>query len=83
MTRQEMLNRLGIKDHEFRDYLRKLCHFLNSLDATQREFHYKHAGTKTVEQLAKSFGPHVTTKDIEELLSECPPVHGICIVECC
>ena len=83
MNRQEMLNRLGIKDQEFRDYLRKLCYFLNSLDAAQREFFYKHAGTKTVEELAKSFGPHVTTTDIEELLSECPPVNGVCFLACC
>ncbi len=83
MTRQEMLNRLGVKDEEFRDYLRKLCHFLKSLDAAQREFHYKHSATKTVEQMAKSFGPDVTTKDVEELFSECPPVRGICILECC
>jgi len=83
MTRQEMLDRLGITDKEFRAYLKKLCYFLHSLDDTQREFYYKHAGTETVAQLAKSFGPHVTTKDIEELLSECPPVNGICILECC
>jgi hypothetical protein len=83
MTHQQMLHRLGIKDEEFRDYLRKLCFFLDSLDATQREFHYKHSATKTVEQFAEALGSNATSMDVERLFAECPPVDGICIIGCC
>jgi hypothetical protein len=83
MTREQMLHQMGIKDEELRDYLRKLCAFLDSLDASQREFHYKHSAKKPVEEVARSFGPDVKARDIEHLFAECPPRHGICIFECC
>ncbi len=81
--RKEMLERLGITDGEFRDYLRKLCTFLNSLEPSQQEFHFKHCGRRTAKELEKSFGPGVTVEDIERLFVECPPVHGIYFVGCC
>jgi hypothetical protein len=83
MTRQQMLDLMGITDEDFRDYLRKYCSFLNSLEPRQREFHYDHAGRSTVEEVAKSLGPDVTAKDIEHLFAECPPVRGVVIMECC
>jgi hypothetical protein len=83
MTRQQMLDQMGITDEGFRDYLKKFCSFLNSLDAHQREFHNKHSAKKTVEQFARSFGPDVTAKDIERLFAECPPNGGVIGMECC
>lgn len=83
MTRRQMLDQIGITDEHFRDYLRKYSSFLKSLEPSQREFHYDHAGKSTVDEVAKSLGPDVTTKDIEQLFAESPPVHGICIIECC
>jgi hypothetical protein len=81
--RDEMLERLGITDGDFRDYLRKLCAFLNSLERSQREFHFEHCGKRTAKELEESFGPGVTAEDLEQLFCECPPVHGIFFVRCC
>ena len=83
MTRQQMLDKIGITDEHFRDYLRKYCSFLNSLERIQRDFHYDHVGRSTVEEVAKSLGPDVSAKDIEHLFAECPPVEGILFARCC
>lgn len=83
MTREKMLDRMGITDEDFRDYLGKYSTFLNSLKHGQQEFHYAHAGRSTVEEVAKSLGPDVTAKDIERLFAECPPVEGILFARCC
>jgi hypothetical protein len=83
MTRQQMLEHFGITDENFRDYLRKYCSFLNSLDRKQREFHYDYAGRSTVEEVAAALGPDATVRDVEHLFAECPPIHGICVASCC
>jgi hypothetical protein len=83
MTREQMLNKLGTTDDDFRDYLRKFNSFLNSLKPMQREFHHNHVGKMTVKELAKSFGPDVTEEDIELLFEECPPVQGVFFTACC
>jgi hypothetical protein len=83
MTRQQMLDEMGITDESFRDYLRKYCSFLNSLEPSQRAFHYEHAGQEGVEEVAKSLGPDVTAREIEHLFAECPPVRGIVVMQCC
>jgi hypothetical protein len=83
MTRHQMLEHFGVSDENFRDYLKKYCSFLNSLDRKQREFHYDYAGRSTVEEVAAALGPDVTARDVEHLFAECPPVHGMCITACC
>lgn len=83
MTREQMLNKLGTTDEDFRDYLRKHSSFLNSLEPRQREFHHNHVGKMKVEEIAKSFGPDVTVKDIEDLFEECPAMHGTFFTACC
>lgn len=83
MTREQMLDKLGTTDEDFRDYLRKFNLFLNSLEPRQREFHHSHVGKMTVEELAKAFGPDVTVRDIELLFAECPPTHGVFFTACC
>jgi|SRR5437879_1196694 hypothetical protein len=81
--RDEMLDKLGITDSDFRDYLKKLRGFLDSLKSSQREFHYEHCGTETIEELQEAFGRNMTAEDIEALFVECPPIEGVCFVRCC
>ena len=82
-TREELLKRMGIEDANFRDYLKKSAHFVNSLDKNQKRFHLEHLPERTVEQVAESLGPDVTEEDVRLLFAEAPPIDGVMYVMCC
>jgi hypothetical protein len=83
ITREHMLKRMGIKDEDFRDYLKKHASFVKSLNASQRKFHHQNTPKKKVADVAKSLGPEVTTEHIKKLFKEAPPVRGLMGVSCC
>jgi hypothetical protein len=83
VTREQMLKRMGIKDDDFRDYLRKHTKFLKSLNASQKRFHHKNTPKKKVDEVAQSLGPNVTPEHVKSLFKEAPPVQGMMAVSCC
>lgn len=83
-TRKELLDRMGIDDQDFRDYLRKHDAFLKSLNPSQRKFHEGNTQTpRPVEAVAKSLGHDVTPEHIKSLFEEAPPVEGMMNIRCC
>jgi hypothetical protein len=78
VTREEMLNQLGIGDADFRDYLTKLAAFRNSLNPNQLTFFNRTA--QTVGKVAAAFGSGATESDVESLFAEAPPVNGIACI---
>src|ERR1700747_925364 len=83
VTREQMLKKMGIKDEDFKDYLKKHGSFLKSLNASQKKFHPTNTPKKKVAEVAKSLGPHVTTEHIKTLFKEAPPVRGLMAISCC
>jgi hypothetical protein len=75
VTRDEMLEKLGIGDADFRDYLNKVSAFRNSLNTNQLALF--HRTLPSVSQLAAVFGSDAAESDIEGLFAEAPAVHGI------
>jgi hypothetical protein len=82
-AREQMLKQMGIKDEDFRDYLKKHAAFLKSLNAKQKNFHHKNTPKQKVAEVAKSLGPDVTTDHIKKLFKEAPPVQGVMAIRCC
>jgi hypothetical protein len=82
-SREQMLQQLGIKDEDFRDYLKKHASFLKSLNANQKKFHHKNTPKQKVKEVAQSLGPAVTTDHIKKLFKEAPPVQGVMAIRCC
>ncbi len=78
MTREEMLEKLGIGDADFRDYLNKVSAFRNSLNPNQLALF--HRTLPSVSQVAAAFGPDATESDVESLCAEAPPLHGIACI---
>lgn len=83
LTREQMLKKIGIKDEDFRDYLKKHTEFLNSLNDGQKEFHFKNRPKKKVKEIAQSLGPNVTSEQIKSLFEEAPPTLGVSAIGCC
>lgn len=83
VTREQMLKRMGIKDEDLRDYLRKHNSFVQSLNTSQRKFHHRNTPKKSVSEVAKSLGPDVTSEHIKKLFKEAPPVRGMMSLSCC
>jgi hypothetical protein len=83
LTREQMLKKIGLKDEDFRDYLKKHTEFLNSLNVSQKKFHFKNRPKKKVKEIAKSLGPNCTSEHIMLLFEEAPPVLGISPIGCC
>jgi hypothetical protein len=82
VTHEQMLN-MGIKDEDFKDYLKKHTKFLNSLNASQKKFHHRNTPKKKVDEVAKSLGPNVTQDHVKSLFKEAPPVQGLMAISCC
>ncbi len=74
MTREQMLNQIGLGDTDFRDYLTKLSAFRSSLNPNQLAFFNR--TLPTVGQVASAFGADVTASDVESLCAEAPPQNG-------
>ena len=68
MNRPDMLAVLGLSDSEFTDMLQKFNAFLNTLNANQRAVIQN--SVPSVSQAAASFGPDVSTADVQYLVSE-------------
>ena len=83
VTHEQMLKKMGIKDEDFKDYLKKHTKFLNSLNASQKKFHHRNTPKKKVDEVAKSLGPNVTQDHVKSLFKEAPPVQGLMAISCC
>jgi hypothetical protein len=84
MNRTEMLNKMGIGDDDFRDYLKKSSDYLATLNEAQMKFHTNSKPpTATIAQAAASLGPDVTAEDIQQLFAEAPPIEGILFTNYC
>lgn len=66
MTRDEMLNKMGLTDAEHRDLMAKFTAFQNSLNANQKRVMSR--SVVSLSQAAKSFGPNVTADDVQSNL---------------
>jgi hypothetical protein len=75
VTREELLQQLGIGDADFNDFLGKISAFRNSLNSQQLALFDRI--TPSVSQLLTTFGAGATASAIESLMSAAPAVHGI------
>jgi hypothetical protein len=66
MTREEMLNRMGLTSEEFKDLMLKLAQLRASLNDRQRAVLDRSLPTHST--AAKTFGADVTAGDLQKLL---------------
>jgi hypothetical protein len=84
MNREQMLEKMGLSDEEFRGYLTKSKAFVDSLSPAQLKFHLDSKGPgMSVDKAAAAFGPEVTADHINDLFAEAPPVHGVLFTNSC
>jgi hypothetical protein len=67
MTHKEMLKKMGLTADEHRDLMIKFAAFHNSLNPNQRKV--MEQCMPTLEDAAKTFGPDVTTQQIESFMA--------------
>lgn len=80
MTREEMLRKMELSDHDFRDYVAKSKRFRDSLNEAQLRFHLSSKSSPIhVEDAAKAFGPDVTVDQLTELFAEAPIFGGVIV----
>jgi hypothetical protein len=82
VSREELLARMGIASDDFEDYVNKIALLVESLNKDEKRFYYRNNG-RTVEQIAKSLGPDVTTEDIETLFRCVPRFEVFLALACC
>ena len=78
MTREEMLQQMGISDQDFTDYLSKVAAFRDSLNPQQLQLFNR--SRMSFDQVAQAFGPAASIPDVEALLGQAPSVDGIAMV---
>lgn len=65
MNRSEMLKRMGLSEQELKELLEHFRHFYKRLNDRQKAVVRR--SLPTLEQAAKSFGPDVTSGQMQEL----------------
>lgn len=65
MTKQEMLNKVGLTDQQHKDLWNKFGKFFNGLDPAQQKVIKNHMPTN--DKIAASFGPGVTAEHLRTL----------------
>ncbi len=78
MTREEMLQQMGISDGDFNDYLNKLLAFRDSLNPQQLQLFNR--SRVSFDQVAQAFGPGASTSDVEALFAQAPSADGTALV---
>lgn len=70
MTKEEMLRRSGLTEHEYRELVHKFQHFLASLNPAQRAAVHRWMPSAT--QIVRSFGSDLTTEQLADILEADP-----------
>jgi hypothetical protein len=70
MTKEEMLQKSGLTEREFKELVRKFQDFLASLDVAQKAA--VHRWLPTASQIAASFGPALTTQQLADIVGGDP-----------
>ncbi len=83
MSRADMLQKIGISDADFTDYLAKHNNFMNGLNSDQKKFHSKNHQFP-LDKIAASLGPTATPADVQQLFDGAvQPATMSASISCC
>ena len=83
MSKQTVLQRMGLTQEDFDSMVASFNNFYNNLNPNQQLFFRKNLHGKTAIQVAQSVGGDATAADVQALFAAVPAAGGSYFLSCC